>query len=381
MRPTTIKMNIKTLLALLIITFIFPFQSCSSDSEKPNVKKAVVEQPTPAKPEEPGGTVVTITSDEQFKSIIENSADRLLIFDLYADWCMPCKMLSPTLEELAKENKTRANFYKINIDNHREIAGMFGVSGIPFVVFVKNQKGVHALTGVNPKGAYQRVIDEFAGGDSSSPVKDTPDGDIINDTRVIHLTTATSLGDIYVYRGDTVQLVIGKVDFPYSIHIPDFKISKDGVIGQNLEVGFKAHEIGVFPIYCNGQCPAGDGAKFGQIIVMQYKSSGNAQFTELTTDEVKKFIEQQKPLILDVRTPNEYHSGHLENAKLIPVQQLEGRLNEIEQYKDKEILIYCRSGNRSTVASQIMIKNGFKKLSNMRYGIKDWENKGYRTVK
>ncbi len=358
---------------LFVLTILFPYPSCSSNSNK---------EPAKSTPEKKAPSAVTIIeSEEHFKTVIDSSGDRLLVFDLYADWCMPCKILSPTLEELAGENRDKASFYKVDVDNHKNIAAMFGVSGIPFVVFVKNQKGVHSLTGVMPKATYQRVINQFSGIDSTKELSDTPDGKITEGTRIIRLTTATSLGNIYVYRGDKVKLIIEKVDFPYSIHIPKFEVSQDGIIGKDLEVAFKAKEIGVFPIFCNGKCPTGDGTKFGQIIVMQYEATDKSKFTEMKTEGAKTFIKKSKPLVLDVRTPNEFHRGHLENAKLIPVQQLEYRLNEIAQYKNKDILVYCRSGNRSTVASQILIQNDFKKLYNMRYGIKEWQKKGYKVVK
>lgn len=368
-----LNMQRKLLLMLFVLSFIFPLMVCSNKANNKTEEKKPTAKQT-------ARSVITIESEEQFKAIVDTSGDRLLVFDLYADWCMPCKILSPLLEEIAKENKGKASFYKINVDKHKRIAAMFGVSGIPFVVFVKNKTGVHALTGVLPRARYQRVINEFTHNKSVDTV-DVPDGKIINGTRVIHITTATSLGNIYVYRGDKVKMIIEKVDFPYSIHIPKFDVSKDGVIGEDLEVTFKTNEIGVFPIFCNGQCPTGDGARFGQLVVMQYKASGDAKFTELKTDETKQFIEKSKPFILDVRTPNEYHRGHLQNAKLIPVQQLENRLREIKKYKNKDILVYCRSGNRSTVASQLLINHGFKKLYNMRYGIKDWKAKGFNIVK
>ena len=114
---------------------------------------------------------------------------------------------------------------------------------------------------------------------------------------------------------------------------------------------------------------------------MQYKSEGKAKYKEIDTDEADKLIKNSKPLILDVRTPNEYHRGHIRNSKLIPVQQLEGRISEIKDYKDKPILIYCRSGNRSTVASEILIKHGFKKLYNLKSGIKGWKGTGKSIVK
>jgi thioredoxin len=371
-------MHQKRLLTILAsFALICPMQSCSSNTQTQTTENTPVQKSA----KKNAGSIVTITSEEQFKKIIESSGDRLLVFDLYADWCMPCKIVAPILEKIAKANPDKASFYKVNVDDHQRIAAMFGVTGIPFVVFVKNQKGVHALTGVRPEAEYQRAVNEYASVAQPQPLKDTPDGEIINGTRVIHLTTATDLGNIYVYRGDNVQLVISKIEFPYSIHIPEYDISREGVVGQDITVEFSAKNIGVFPIFCNGKCPSGDGARFGQIIVLQYKPSGDTQFKELTSDEAKAFIGKSNPLILDVRTPNEYHAGHIAGAKLIPVQQLGERLKEIESYKDKDILIYCRSGNRSTVASQILNKNGFKRLYNLRYGYTDWEKKGFPVVK
>ena len=355
------------IICIILCCLISP--SCSSaDSEKktaPSGKTTVIK---------------TISSVDELNSVITSAKDRLLMFDLYADWCMPCRILSPILEQIAVEQKDKVTIYKINIDRNPEIAGALGVSGIPFVVYVKNREGIHAFTGVQSKDTYVRAIHLL-----SSPSVDSadiaPDGEIVAGVRVIKLTTAAAPGNIYVYRGETVTLVIDEVEFPYSIHIPAFGISQEGTVGEKLEVTFKAGEIGVFPIFCNGQCPSGDGARYGRIIVMQFKSTGTSQFTELSVDDAVKLIKTAKPLILDVRTPNEYYSGHIEGAKLIPVSQLADRVSELSAYKNSDVLIYCRSGNRSTVASQILIKNGFKKLYNLRKGVIGWEKSGQPLIK
>jgi rhodanese-related sulfurtransferase len=62
---------------------------------------------------------------------------------------------------------------------------------------------------------------------------------------------------------------------------------------------------------------------------------------------------------------------------LIPVQELQGRLKELTAYIDREILVYCATGNRSTVASKILIDHDFKQIANMRYGIYGWEKKNF----
>jgi thioredoxin len=333
--------------------------------------------PKEIKKEKRTSNVKSIESAEELKKVVDTAGDKLLVFDLYADWCMPCKILSPMLEDIAFENTGKASFYKVNIDKNQEVAAAFGVTGIPFVVFVKNQKGIHAITGLQQMETYQRAIDQYSGTDRAKEV----DGELVEGTRVIKRNAAAAPGDIYVYRGDKVKLIIENIQFPYSIHIPRYNLSKEAKAHENLEVEFKAKDIGTFPIFCNGKCPSGDGSQIGKIIVMQYKSSDKAQFTELNAKQAKNLIKDEKPLIVDVRTPNEYYTGHLERSKLIPLQQLEARLSELKQYKDKKILLYCRSGNRSTVASQILINNGFKKLYNLRSGIKGWKKEGFKLKK
>ena len=356
MLRNTIKYSSPIIYFVLLMLF-FPIISCADSKSKEHDNKSFVG---------------TIQSVNELNMLLESSGDNLLMFDLYADWCRPCRILSPILEEIAKENSDKVTVYKINVDKNPKIASAFGVTGIPYVVLIKEKSAVFAFTGVKPKEAYIRAINLFSKINAEAPAI-TPDGEIVNGIRIIRLSTLSSSGKIYVYRGETVKLIIEKIRFPYSIHIPEYGISKEGIVGKDLEVIFKAKKIGVFPIFCNGKCPDGDGSRYGQIVVMQYAASVDAKFTKLSIDEAIKFIKKSNPLILDVRTPNEYYSGHIENAKLIPLQQLEGRLSEIKNYKDKSILVYCRTDNRSTVASEILINNGFKKLYILRHGIIGWQ--------
>lgn len=358
------KINTTSIFISIIFIPLFLFADNTNKTENPSTKEEIQ----------------IIKNKEEFTKILDENKDKLLMFDLYADWCMPCHILSPMLAKIAIEKKDRVRVYKINIDKNPDIAQAFGVSGIPYVVFVKNKKAVHAMTGVMPKAAYIRAINQFS---QNTPNDEdiTPDGKIVEGIRVITLTTSTSPDKIYVYRGEKVKIVFKKIDIPYSVHIPEYKISKTAELGNDLEISFKAKNIGVFPMYCNGKCPNGDGSNFGQIVVMQYKAEGDAEFKELTAKEAKKLIEKEKPLILDVRTPNEYHQGHIKNSLLIPLHQLENRLSEIEKYKNKKILVYCRSGNRSTVASEILIQNRFKKLYNLRHGITGWVREGFEIQK
>ena len=84
--------------------------------------------------------------------------------------------------------------------------------------------------------------------------------------------------------------------------------------------------------------------------------------------------------LLDVRTIEEYKEGHLRDATLIPVQALSINLGMLKTSKDKKILVYCRSGNRSVTASRILEENGFTPI-NIKGGIYSLQEAGVTVVK
>ncbi len=86
--------------------------------------------------------------------------------------------------------------------------------------------------------------------------------------------------------------------------------------------------------------------------------------------------ENRDVLLLDVRTEGEYTGelGHLKNSRLIPVGELGLRFSEIDDYKNKEIIVYCRSGGRSTRASTLLVSHGFTNVSNMLGGMRGWNS-------
>jgi rhodanese-related sulfurtransferase len=78
-------------------------------------------------------------------------------------------------------------------------------------------------------------------------------------------------------------------------------------------------------------------------------------------------------LVLDVREEKEYAAGHIPRAKHIPLGKLSSRITELEKYKDKPILVTCRSGNRSAHACRLLKKAGFATVFNQEGGILAWE--------
>jgi len=80
-----------------------------------------------------------------------------------------------------------------------------------------------------------------------------------------------------------------------------------------------------------------------------------------------------RPLLIDVREPAEYRSGHIPGAKNIPLSQLKKRLHEIP--KDRRLLLYCRSGMRSKTAAKILLRHDYKNLAHLGGGIAAWRGK------
>ncbi len=83
--------------------------------------------------------------------------------------------------------------------------------------------------------------------------------------------------------------------------------------------------------------------------------------------------------LLDVRTPGEFTSGHIKGAKLLPVQELSSRIGELSAWKDKTILVYCHSGNRSASACRTLTASGFGNIVNLQGGITAWKSAGFKT--
>lgn len=96
----------------------------------------------------------------------------------------------------------------------------------------------------------------------------------------------------------------------------------------------------------------------------------------ISVEELKQKIAQgQQFVILDVRNLDEFHGelGNIEGAILIPLPELEDRYSELQPFRDKEIVVYCRSGNRSKSATIFLNKKGFKAL-NLSGGIIAWND-------
>ena len=110
---------------------------------------------------------VEFLNEESFKEKIFNyeknkdwkfEGDVPCMIDFYADWCQPCKMVAPILEELAKEYDGKIDIYKVDTEDQQELAGMFGVKSIPSLLFVPMENQPQMAQGALPKDSFQKAI-------------------------------------------------------------------------------------------------------------------------------------------------------------------------------------------------------------------------------
>jgi thioredoxin len=86
--------------------------------------------------------------------------DKPCIIDFWADWCNPCKMIAPVLEELSKEYDGQINIYKVNTEEERDLAAAFGIRSIPSLLFVPQEGQPQMAAGALPKDALIKAIED-----------------------------------------------------------------------------------------------------------------------------------------------------------------------------------------------------------------------------
>ena len=97
-------------------------------------------------------------TEENFESLALKS-DKLVMVDFWAEWCGPCRMVGPIVEELSKEYDGKAVVGKVNVDLQGGIAAQFGVRNIPTIVFLKNGELVDKVVGAVPKDQLAEKLD------------------------------------------------------------------------------------------------------------------------------------------------------------------------------------------------------------------------------
>lgn len=104
--------------------------------------------------------VVEVT-DKNFEAEVLKS-DVPVLLDFFANWCGPCKMLSPVLEELSGDYEGKIKIAKLDTDQSQQTAAKFGISSIPCVLLFKDGKEVERLVGFRPKAAFDQVLGNYS---------------------------------------------------------------------------------------------------------------------------------------------------------------------------------------------------------------------------
>ena len=101
-------------------------------------------------------SVIKLTS-ENFENEVLNS-EKIILVDFYADWCGPCKMMSPVIDEIAEE-KNNIKVCKLNVDDAQDIAVKYNVMSIPTIIILKNGQGIKRFIGVTSKDNILNALD------------------------------------------------------------------------------------------------------------------------------------------------------------------------------------------------------------------------------
>ena len=97
-------------------------------------------------------------SDASFEADVLQAGKPVLV-DYWAEWCGPCKMIAPVLDELSETYKDKLQIAKMNVDENREVPAKYGIRGIPTLMLFKDGQLVSALTGAHPKAKIQQFLD------------------------------------------------------------------------------------------------------------------------------------------------------------------------------------------------------------------------------
>jgi len=107
-------------------------------------------------------------TDDSFESDVLSS-DKPVLVDFWAEWCGPCKMIGPSLEEISEELGEEVTIAKLNIDDNPDAPGRYGVRGIPTMILFKNGAPAATKVGAEPKGRIKAWLEGELGGTAAAP--------------------------------------------------------------------------------------------------------------------------------------------------------------------------------------------------------------------
>jgi len=110
------------------------------------------------------------------------------------------------------------------------------------------------------------------------------------------------------------------------------------------------------------------------LLILDIVKDITKSFQYLQPADATALINREDAVVLDIRSDKDFQSGHILNAMHVPMGLLDSKINSLEKYKEKSVIVSCRSGQTSFNACQLLAKNGFTKLYNLKGGMMAWEN-------
>lgn len=148
----------------LIMAFVVLVTACNNSSKKEETTQ------TPENKFDNQGKVITLNRASFIDLVMDFEKNpnnwafkgqKPCVIDFYADWCRPCKMVAPIMEELAVEYQGKINIYKVNVDNEKELAGLINVQSIPAILFCPLNGSPQMQAGAMSKEQYKQIFEEL----------------------------------------------------------------------------------------------------------------------------------------------------------------------------------------------------------------------------
>lgn len=104
--------------------------------------------------------IVKINSIEEYDNLLKEFPEKVIIIDFWAVWCAPCITFAPVFEQLNQKH-SEFIFVKVNVDNHPSIAQRYRITGIPTILFIKNDKAIHKVVGAVNLEYMERILEKL----------------------------------------------------------------------------------------------------------------------------------------------------------------------------------------------------------------------------
>jgi|SRR5690242_5610071 len=193
--------------------------------------------------------LVTLTEDT-FARTVEHSTGVVLV-DFWAPWCLPCRLVGPVLERLAREFDGRATVGKLNVDHHPDLAGRYHIRGIPTVGIFRDGKLVNQMVGVRPERAYRQALESAL---TSSP---SATGAAHSTQSAKARAAAPSVHSVTVFSTPTCPWCTRLKAYlrEHKVAFKDVDVSRDSAAAQQMVR--KSGQMGVPQAWIDGQVVVG----------------------------------------------------------------------------------------------------------------------------